>query len=49
MLNVGDSNPKLVDVVIVADFDDEERVGNRLVKDLGSIVPWAIFHSSTQQ
>ena len=26
-----DANSKLVDVITVADFDDEERVGNSLV------------------
>ena len=29
-----DSNSKLVDLVSVADFDDEERVGNSLVEIL---------------
>ena len=42
-----DANSKLVEVVIVADVDDEDRVANSLLQiwnsTLGSVVPLAMF------
>ena len=38
-----DANSKLVDVITVADFDDEERVGNSLVEILKLIFETTTF------
>ena len=40
-----DANSKLVDVITVADFDDEERVGNSLVEILKLIFEATTFFS----